>query len=84
MSGFGREGSPFFWVREGELAAGAHVAFAAPDQATVEAFHAAALGAGGKDNVAPGERPHYHPRRTLVPDDKPPVNDYRYEPGPGC
>lgn len=29
-------------------------------RATVERFHAAALGAGGQDNGAPGERP-YHP-----------------------
>jgi catechol 2,3-dioxygenase-like lactoylglutathione lyase family enzyme len=60
MSGFGRDGKPWFWVRQGEPAAGVHVGFTAPDQATVEAFHAAALGAGGQDNGAPGERPHYH------------------------
>ncbi len=40
---------------------GTHVAFAAPDRATVDAFHAAALAAGGRDNGAPGLRPHYHP-----------------------
>jgi catechol 2,3-dioxygenase-like lactoylglutathione lyase family enzyme len=37
-----------------------HLAFQAPDRATVEAFHRAALAAGGRDNGAPGERP-YHP-----------------------
>ena len=37
-----------------------HLAFQAPDRATVDAFHRAALGAGGRDNGAPGER-HYHP-----------------------
>jgi len=37
-----------------------HLAFQALDQAMVEAFHAAALSAGGTDNGAPGER-HYHP-----------------------
>ncbi len=26
----------------------------------MDAFHAAALAAGGKDNGAPGLRPHYH------------------------
>jgi catechol 2,3-dioxygenase-like lactoylglutathione lyase family enzyme len=40
---------------------GAHVAFAAPDRAAVDAFHAAALAAGGSDNGAPGPRPLYHP-----------------------
>ena len=38
----------------------AHLAFQAPDRATVATFHAAGLAAGGKDNGAPGERP-YHP-----------------------
>ena len=37
-----------------------HLAFQAPDKDTVNAFHRAALGAGGRDNGAPGERP-YHP-----------------------
>ena len=37
-----------------------HLAFQAPDRTTVEAFHRAALGAGGRDNGAPGER-SYHP-----------------------
>jgi catechol 2,3-dioxygenase-like lactoylglutathione lyase family enzyme len=60
MSGFGRDGKPWFWVRQGEPGAGVHVAFRALDQATVQAFHAAAVGAGGQDNGAPGERPHYH------------------------
>ena len=38
-----------------------HLAFAATDDATVDAFHAAALRAGHRDNGAPGERPEYHP-----------------------
>ena len=37
-----------------------HLAFGAPDCATVDAFHAAALSAGYTDNGAPGERPEYH------------------------
>jgi catechol 2,3-dioxygenase-like lactoylglutathione lyase family enzyme len=37
-----------------------HLAFQAPDRETVERFHQAALGAGGRDNGKPGERP-YHP-----------------------
>jgi catechol 2,3-dioxygenase-like lactoylglutathione lyase family enzyme len=38
-----------------------HIAFAADSREAVDAFHAAALGAGGKDNGAPGERPEYAP-----------------------
>lgn len=37
-----------------------HIAFAAKDREQVRQFHAAALAAGGKDNGAPGLRPHYH------------------------
>jgi catechol 2,3-dioxygenase-like lactoylglutathione lyase family enzyme len=51
-----------FWIAEHEVAAGSvHIAFAAPDRETVDAFHAAALEAGGIDNGRPGLRPHYHP-----------------------
>jgi len=39
----------------------AHLAFPAPDNATVDAFHAAALAAGYRDNGEPGERAFYHP-----------------------
>lgn len=38
---------------------GLHFCFAAPTRASVDAFHAAALAAGGRDNGAPGFRPHY-------------------------
>jgi catechol 2,3-dioxygenase-like lactoylglutathione lyase family enzyme len=38
-----------------------HIAFPAPDHATVEGFHAAMVAAGHVDNGAPGERPEYHP-----------------------
>ena len=38
-----------------------HVALAAPDRATVDAFHAATLAAGGTDNGPPGVRAIYHP-----------------------
>ena len=37
-----------------------HLAFAAENRQQVEAFYRAALEAGGKDNGAPGLRPHYH------------------------
>jgi catechol 2,3-dioxygenase-like lactoylglutathione lyase family enzyme len=68
----GGEGDSFFWADElfvssvdSEAALGrptgrCHLAFQAKDRAMVEAFHAAGLAAGGKDNGAPGERP-YHP-----------------------
>ncbi|MFN2468972.1 MAG: VOC family protein [Gaiellaceae bacterium] len=55
----GRAGS--LWINEGEPTEALHIAFAAPDRATVDAFHAAATGAGYRDNGAPGERPVYHP-----------------------
>ena len=37
-----------------------HLAFTAEDRHQVEAFYRAALAAGGRDNGAPGLRPHYH------------------------
>ena len=58
--GFGPSGSVDFFITEGEPAAPLHLAFAAPDRATVDAFHAAALAAGGRDNGGPGLRPRYH------------------------
>ncbi|MBO9545983.1 VOC family protein [Caulobacter sp.] len=55
-------GKPSFWVGQGETATGPmHVAFLAANRGQVDAFHAAALAAGGTDNGAPGVRPHYHP-----------------------
>jgi catechol 2,3-dioxygenase-like lactoylglutathione lyase family enzyme len=38
-----------------------HVAFSAPDRATVDAFHKAAKKAGAIDNGGPGIREIYHP-----------------------
>ena len=54
---------PYFWVDGARPppVSGVHVSFAAPDRETVDAFHAAALAAGGTDNGAPGPRPIYHP-----------------------
>lgn len=40
---------------------GFHLAFDAPSRDAVDAFHAAALAAGGTDAGAPGPRPHYGP-----------------------
>lgn len=60
--GLGRDGKPFFWIGDNEQPGqGTHIAFAVDDRATVDAFHAAALAAGGTDHGAPGLRPHYHP-----------------------
>jgi catechol 2,3-dioxygenase-like lactoylglutathione lyase family enzyme len=62
--GFGSpsEQKPFFWIaaRERPVVSGAHIAFAADSREQVEAFHEAALAAGGSDNGAPGPRPIYH------------------------
>ncbi len=38
-----------------------HFCIRARSRAEVDAFHAAALAAGGRDNGAPGIRAHYHP-----------------------
>jgi len=60
--GYGDAGKPYFWIGDGGDQTGRmHVAFAVPTRAAVDAFHAAALAAGGQDNGAPGVRPHYHP-----------------------
>jgi catechol 2,3-dioxygenase-like lactoylglutathione lyase family enzyme len=68
----GGEGPGFFWADElvvsaidSPAAAGrptgpTHLALQAPDEATVQRFHAAAVAAGGTDNGGPGLRP-YHP-----------------------
>ena len=58
--GIGPEGSADFWIAPGEPGPPIHLAFAASDRATVDAFHAAALAAGGRDNGPPGLRPQYH------------------------
>ena len=59
---FGPEGKPALWVVQREpFGTGTHVAFRCDDRATVDAFHAAALAAGGRDNGEPGLREEYHP-----------------------
>jgi catechol 2,3-dioxygenase-like lactoylglutathione lyase family enzyme len=61
LIGFGdASGKPIFWLAVREPSHRVHIAFAAEDRATVDAFHAAALRAGGVDNGPPGLRPHYH------------------------
>ncbi len=61
MVGFGEEGGrAFFWLSVRETTHRVHVAFTAADRATVDAFHAAAMRAGGVDNGPPGPRSQYH------------------------
>ena len=62
-AGFGEPGKPFFWLEaQGTPVTGRlHIAFAVEDRKTVDAFHAAALAAGGTDNGPPGVREMYHP-----------------------
>ena len=61
-AGFGSDGKPYFWFGDdGAPGVHTHVAFLAASRANVDAFHQAALAAGGTDNGAPGLRPHYHP-----------------------
>ena len=54
-------GMPDFWLMATEQPLNTtHVAFSA-DRAAVDAFHSAALAAGGTDNGPPGLRADYHP-----------------------
>ncbi len=64
--GYGR-GSPALWISTVErpvpadAASGLHFCFDAPTRGSVDAFHAAALQAGGRDNGKPGLRSDYGP-----------------------
>ena len=49
------------WLAPAENPTPCHIAVTASSTAQVDAFHEAALAAGGKDNGGPGERAHYHP-----------------------
>jgi catechol 2,3-dioxygenase-like lactoylglutathione lyase family enzyme len=57
--GLGRD-RPDLWLERGDPTTVTHLALRADDRATVDAFHAAALAAGGRDNGPPGLR-WYHP-----------------------
>lgn len=62
VAGFGVAPKPDFWINEGTpQKPHVHVAFRAASRDEVDAFYAAGLKAGGRDNGAPGLRPHYHP-----------------------
>jgi catechol 2,3-dioxygenase-like lactoylglutathione lyase family enzyme len=59
--GFGENQKPDFWLSEGAAPKPTnHIAFLANSRAAVDAFYKTAIAAGGKDNGAPGIRPHYH------------------------
>jgi catechol 2,3-dioxygenase-like lactoylglutathione lyase family enzyme len=62
VAGLGSNGKPFFWLAAaGKTSPRIHIAFTAGSRAEVDAFHKAALAAGGKDNGPPGIRAMYHP-----------------------
>jgi catechol 2,3-dioxygenase-like lactoylglutathione lyase family enzyme len=62
-AGFGRDGWASFWIEaQGRPVQGRlHVAVSVDSGEVVDAFHVAALAAGGTDNGAPGLRTIYHP-----------------------
>lgn len=61
-AGLGPKGAAALWLYEApKSVGGTHVAFRAPDRASVDAFHAAGLANGGRDNGAPGLRLDYAP-----------------------
>lgn len=64
------QGRPTFWKPDSQPGVSpAHYAFAARDNAAVEAFYKAGLAAGGRDNGGPGlRRPNYYAAFLLDPD----------------
>lgn len=70
-AGFGRD-YPDFWIGADDKGrSNIHLAFKTDDRSVVDAFHAAALSTGGKDNGAPGKRdytPTYYAAFVLDPD----------------
>ena len=60
-AGLGKDNSDL-WIGASETAgSNIHLCLSADDHATVDAFYAAAIAAGGKDNGGPGLRPEYTP-----------------------
>ena len=60
-AGFNDGKNTDFWITKQDTVVPTHVAFEARTKDEVEAFHRAALAAGGKDNGSPGYRPDYWP-----------------------
>ena len=68
--GFGLK-APDFCIGEGEAGSNIHLAFIAKSRSEVDAFYAAALANGGRDNGAPGLRdytPTYYAAFVIDPD----------------
>lgn len=65
LAGMGIPPKPEIWLAPAEpdhpTPTGQHLAFRAERRAQVDAFYAAALAAGARDDGPPGLRPHYHP-----------------------
>jgi len=62
VAGFGEAPKSEFWISRGTPnVPPIHIAFRVADRGMVDAFHQAALAAGGRDNGPPGIRAHYHP-----------------------
>lgn len=65
--GYGKDGAAAFWILavkrpvRADAESGLHICLAAPTRQSVDAFHKAALGAGGGDNGTPGVRKEYSP-----------------------
>ncbi len=60
LHGLGDAGETYLLLKRGRPAPKAvHVAFAAKSKKAVDAFHRAAMSAGGRDNGPPGARKHY-------------------------
>jgi catechol 2,3-dioxygenase-like lactoylglutathione lyase family enzyme len=58
--GYGVPPDPLFWLRsDAPASVRVHVAFAAAARAQVDAFHRAAVAAGGTDHGGPSLRPRY-------------------------
>ena len=63
IDGFGKSPDPAgdFWLSVGDpMQPRVHFAFSAASHSEVDAFFAAAIAAGGRDNGKPGLRPRYH------------------------
>lgn len=70
VAGYGNNDKPFFWIGTDAhpntqefigKSRGFHVAFAAPNVASIDAWYKKCLALGATDNGAPGPRPEYHP-----------------------
>jgi len=61
VAGFGVAPKPDFWIAQGAPNdPRMHIAFRADTRSAVDDFYRWAIAAGGRDNGAPGLRPHYH------------------------